>query len=268
MNQYLNESATKEIEKDMNTNELETMAITENTGFSAPADMGFLLDGFCEECAGMTFRPERVKMPTGGNTAFRMPDDGSGAPEPREQLDCVILLSHPANTYYAESYKGQRNRPDCWSQDGVRGSGGMLCRECPHNQYGSGGGNAKACKSRRMLYILLENQLFPMTLNLPGGSLQSFGRYVQSLLGSGLRPNQVVTRISLRKITSPSGVDYAQAVFRCLRPLTEAEKRNMAEMARQVRALAAGLNSAPMPAEEPEAGMVDMETGEILRPLT
>lgn len=246
----------------------ESTEMTVNGGFSELSNMNFLTEAMNDECAGLEFSLDRVKIPAGGMTAFEVPTGDGETSELQKEIECVILLSHPANAYYRDVYKGGSNPPDCGSFDGVTGSTGALCKSCPYNQFGSGEGKAKACKNRRMLYILREHELFPMMLNLPTGSLRPFTKYVQSLLTMHKRPHQVVTRISLRKASSSSSIEYSQAVFKCVRALTPDEQTNIDAMVSQVRGIAAGLTVASMtPVDDQDNPFVDPETGEIIQPL-
>ena len=251
-----------------NTQKNDTNEMTVASGFSEIANMSFLAEAMNDECAGLEFTLDRVKIPSGGMTAFEVPSGDGESSELVKEIDAVILLSHPANAYYRDVYKGGSNPPDCGSFDGMTGSSGQLCKTCPYNQYGSGEGKAKACKNRRMLYLLRENELFPMTLNLPTGSLRGFTKYVQSLLTVHKRPHQVVTRISLRKASSSSNIEFSQAVFKCVRALTPEEQTGIDSMVAQVRGIADSLNtSALIPADDADNPFVDPETGEIIQPL-
>ena len=245
-------------------NETTEMAVA--SGYSAIANMDFLAEAMNDDCAGLDFKFDRIKIPSGGMTAFEVPsEDGEGSDLVKE-IEAVILYSHPANSYYTEAYKGGSNPPDCGSFDGITGTGtpGGICKNCPFNQFGSGEGKSKACKNRRMLYLLRENEIFPLTLNLPTGSLKGFTKYVQTLLARGKRPNQVVTKISLRKAASASGIDFSQAVFKVVRSLDAAEQKNIDVMADQMKDYASGLTTAAMVEDTP---FVDAETGEIIEPL-
>lgn len=251
-----------------NTQKNETNEVTVASGFSELSGMNFLAEAMSDECAGLEFSLDRVKIPAGGMTAFEVPTGDGETSELEKEIDCVILLSHPANAYYRDVYKGGSNPPDCGSFDGVTGSSGQLCKTCPYNQFGSGEGKAKACKNRRMLYILREHELFPMILNLPTGSLRPFTKYVQSLLTMRKRPHQVVTRISLRKANSSSSIEYSQAVFKCLRALTPEEQTGIDNMVAQVRGIAAGMTVTAMtPVNDTDNPFVDPETCEIIQPL-
>ena len=243
--------------------------MTTTHGFTELSNMSFLSEALKDECAGLEFSLDRIKIPAGGMTAFEVPTGDGENTELQKELECVILLSHPANAYYHDVYKGGSNPPDCGSFDGITGSDGTACKTCPYNQFGSGDGKAKACKNRRMLYLLRENEIFPLILNLPTGSLKGFTRYVQSLLTVHLRPHQVVTRISLRKASSSSNIEYSQAVFKCVRPLTTEEQANIDVMVAQAREIANNLTVASLtPAEDPDNPFLDPETGEMTQPLS
>ena len=108
----------------------------------------------------------------------------------------VILYNHPAYAYYASAFAGGHAAPDCSSIDGVTGVGmpGGDCRTCPYNKFGSGDGQSKLCKNKRMLYILREGELFPVALSLPTGSLKTFTNYVKRQLTKGRKISQIVTK--------------------------------------------------------------------------
>lgn len=178
----------------------------------------------------------------------------------------VIVYNHPAYAYYRDKYTGGNNPPDCGSFDGVTGIGnpGGNCQNCPYNKFGSGEGQSKLCKNKRMLYILREGELFPITLSLPTGSLKSFTNYVKSQLSRGRKLNQVVTKITLKKATNASGIAFSQAVFSFERMLTAEERNAVAGVSETVKAYAANLTPASLIDDEP---LVDPETGEIIEPL-
>ena len=178
----------------------------------------------------------------------------------------VIVYNHPAYAYYHDKYTGGNNPPDCGSFDGVTGIGtpGGSCQNCPYNKFGSGEGQSKMCKNKRMLYILREGELFPITLSLPTGSLKSFTNYVKSQLSRGRKLNQVVTKITLKKATNASGIAFSQAVFAFERMLDAQERTAVAGVTESVKVYAANLTMASLMEDEPP---VDPETGEIMEPL-
>ena len=250
----------------------ENTGMAERGGFAEIANIDLIQEAMNDECAGLEFSLDRIKIPSGGMTAFEVPTGDGETTELEKEIECVILLSHPANAFYREAYKGGSNPPDCGSFDGEHGDGvpGGNCRTCPYNQFGSGDGKAKACKNRRMLYIQREGEAIPMMLNLPTGSLRAFTKYAQSVLCRGRRLNQVVTRISLRKASSSSSIEFSQAVFKCVRPLNPKEQASVDALAGIARAAAARLTTAHLaePADDiPEIPAIDPETGEAIEPL-
>jgi len=236
-------------------------------GFATQEDMQWLSEAMNEDCAGIELQLDRIKIPAGGSTAFEVPSGDSDEPEMVKEITGVILFNHPANAYYTEKYTGGSNPPDCSSFDGVHGNGtpGGYCANCLYNKFGSGDGKSKACKNRRMLYILREGQLFPVILNLPVGSSASYKNYVKHLLTKRTSLNRVVTSISLKKAMSDSNIAFSQASFKCVRSLTNEEVESLAPMVEQMKTYAANLTTADL-TEENNAPVVDVETGEIIEP--
>ena len=125
-------------------------------GFATQEDMQWLSEAMNEDCAGIELQLDRIKIPAGGSTAFEVPGESEDDVEMVKEITGVILYNHPAFSYYTEKYTGGNNPPECGSFDGVTGHGnpGGSCSSCPYNQFVSGDGQSKACKNRRMLYIL------------------------------------------------------------------------------------------------------------------
>lgn len=243
--------------------------VTVTGGFAAMQGLEILNEALMDDCQGLEFSFDRIKIPAGGSTAFEVPGDDEDDVTMAKDITGVILFNHPAYAYYVDKYTGGSNPPDCGSFDGISGSGnpGGSCATCPYNQFGSGDGQSKACKNRRFIYVIREGELFPMVLSLPTGSLKEFTKYVKRQLTKGRKLNQVVTKISLKKATSNSGIAYSQAVFSFVRPLDSAEKTAMANMTEQVKAYTANLTTAALVAVAEDEPMVDPETGEIIEPL-
>ena len=247
-------------------NKATEVAVT--SGFAALANAGVLNDA-TEDLAGLDLTFDRIKIPAGGSTAFEIPDGDSEEVNMVKEIVGVILLHHPAYAYYKEKYTGGSNPPDCGSFDGVTGTGdpGGACATCPLNQFGSGDGQSKACKNRRMIYVLMEGELFPMVLSLPTGSLKEFTKYLKRQLSKGRKLNQIVTKISLKKATNNSGIAFSQAVFTFDRVLNEEEKAAVAVMTESVKNYAANLTMAALAGVDEDASFVDAETGEVIEPL-
>ena len=239
-----------------------------NTGFATPADMQWLNDAMSEDCAGIELQLDRIKIPAGGSTAFEIPTGDSDEPEMAKEITGVILYNHPAYAYYTDKYTGGSNPPDCSSFDGIHGTGtpGGNCKTCPLNKFGSGDGKSKACKNRRILYILREGELFPVILNLPVGSSGAYKNYVKHLLTQRSSLSRVVTTISLKKAMSESNIAFSQATFKCVRQLTDDEISALEPLVNQMKDYAANLSASDF-SENEELPPVDPNTGEILEPL-
>lgn len=240
---------------------------TTGNGFLALADFN-MNDSMAEELEGLEGGFDRVKIPAGGATSYELPGDDADESETVKEFSAVILYHHPILQYYREKYTGGSNPPDCGSFDGVTGEGdpGGVCAKCPLNQFGSGENNAKACKTRRRVFLLREGELFPLILSLPTGSMREFSRYIKRLLSKGKKSNMVVTRFSLKKATNSSGIAYSQAQFAIDRPLTSEEQILINKLTEQVKTYSRRVG---FDTEEPvEAGpFVDPETGEVVEPL-
>ena len=237
-----------------NTTGTDVMSI----GFEAMTDIN-LNKMMAEEFAGLDITFDRIKIPSGGGTAFEVPSDDPDEPETVKEFSAVILYHHPLFVYYRDKFTGGNAPPDCSSFDGQIGEGdpGGMCSECELNEFGTGENGAKACKARRRLYLIREGEIFPMLLSLPTGSLKAFTKYLMRLYSKGGREsNSVVTLFSLKKAVNSTGVTYSQAQFAVDRSLTPEEKIVIKGLSEQVRALSrtVGVNNAEL-AEMDEAAI-------------
>ena len=253
----------------MATNNKETaLTAQKSTGYLALAnnDIGAMM---AEELDGLDAGFERIKIPSAGSTVFEMPGE-SDETESVKEFSAVILYHHTLYAYYKSKYTGGNNPPDCGSFDGITGEGdpGGKCSACPFNQFGSGENGAKACKNRRRVYVLKEGEIFPLLLSLPTGSLKEFTRYIKRLLSKGRKSNAVVTRFTLKKATSNTGVLYSQAGFAIERPLSSEEHSLIEKLSEQVKAYSSRVAyDYDAPANDAGEWNVDPETGEIIEPL-
>ena len=252
----------------MSTNETSNALTTIESGYIALADTD-LSEIMAEDCQGLEFTLDRVKLPAGGGIAFEIPSSDGTDAEMEKELRGIIVFNHPAYAYYTDKYSGGSNPPDCGSFDGVCGTGnpGGSCADCPYNKFGSGEGQSKACKNKRMLYILREGEIFPVVLSLPTGSLRAFTQYMKSQLTKGRKLKDVVTKISLKKATNASGITFSQAVFSFDRVLTDAEKKAVSGIVESTKSYAANLNPVSVTDLNDAVPFVDETTGEIIEPL-
>ncbi len=249
----------------MSANKGNAALAVQNSGYLALANTDFSAM-VSSEMEGLDLSFDRVKIPSGGSTAFELPADGDDT-ETVKEFSAVILHHHPLNAFYETKYTGGSNPPDCGSVDGKTGSSGQSCATCRYNQFGTGENGAKACKNKRRVYLLREGELFPMLLTLPTGSLKAFTKYVKSQLSRGKKTNAVVTRFSLKKVTNTGGIAYSQAVFSVDRDLSPEEQSVIQPISEQIRQYAAAVGFDADGAAPDGEPYCDPETGEIIEPL-
>lgn len=177
---------------------------------------------------------DRVKIPSGGITAFEIPGDDLDNPDIVKEIDGIIVYAQRINAYWKDTYSGDNTFPNCSSNDGMVGvefETGEIhkCRSCPFNQYNSAvNGGGKACKNMRRLYILRNKSIFPIILTLPPTSLTDYDSYIgKHVAGNGTRPHFVITRISLKKAQNKNGIAYSKAQFRLLGVVPDAMKAEL-----------------------------------------
>ena len=232
-----------------------------------------MADALQEELAGLDLTFDKIKIPAGGSITFEVPGEDPDSPDVVKEFTGVIVHQHPVRMYYREKYNGSSNPPDCGSFDGIVGIGnpGGNCKTCPFNQYGSAvdDGKGKACKDRRRIYILKKDEMFPLLLSLPTGSLKSLTTYITRLLSKGLRTNLVVTKFLLKKAFNANNIAYSQAVFNTDRELTTDEQTAINRVSEQIKSMSksVGFELDNIHDSDDDSLIVYPETGEIIEPL-
>lgn len=199
-----------------------------------------------EELDGLGSIPfDRAKIPTGGNTNFEIPDEDDddnliSTPE----IVGVIVYHHPANGRWEKGYDGSSEPPVCSSSNGKTGlnisTGEVLnCANCPFNQYGSGEqNNSKACKNVHRVFVLRSGNPVPLLLTLPPTSLGSMRNYIaKKLLLQGMKSNQVITKITLKKEKSKSNMPYSKVVFEKVGMLNDEQLKSVESMHSAIKSL-------------------------------
>ena len=215
---------------------------------------------FLEELSGLDNEFERIKIPAGGSTIFELPSGNPDEPDTVKEFSAVILYHHPMYIFYSSKYSGSSNPPDCLSVDGITGIGnpGGNCINCPKNKFGSGENGSKACKNKHQIYLLRENEMFPLILSLPTSSNNEFSKYIKRLLSKGKKSDKVVTKFSLKKAVNKTGILYSQVQFAAFRDLNPKETEIIQNYSNEVKAYAKKkanlLNSQEL----------DINTGEIV----
>jgi hypothetical protein len=249
----------------MATKKETALVAQDNQGFLALANTDFA-ESIAEELDGLDLTFDRIKIPSGGGITFEVIGE-DGEPEPVKEFSAVILHHHALNAYYKTKFTGGNNPPDCSSIDGRAGHGdpGGECQSCPLNEFDTGENGSKACKNRRLLYLIKEGETFPQVLSLPVGSIKEFTNYLKRTLSKGNKSNAVVTRFSLKKATNQGGVVYSQAQFAVDRLLTPDEYALIKNLTEQVKTYS---KTAPVSVNAVNIDiLVDEETGEVIEPL-
>lgn len=217
------------------------IATIENSGYlMATVNLSEL---FNEEMDGLTPTFDRIRIPAGGGISYEVPGDDPSSPDMAKDFNAVILYHHPIFSYYTEKFNGGNQPPECSSIDGHVGIDATTgeckdCKTCPFAQFGSGENGGMACKQKRRVYLLRENELLPVILTVPTGSLKEFTKYVTRLLQKGKKTNQVVTRFALQKAQNSTGIAFSQVVCSVDRQLSPEEQASVNSMSEQVKAYA------------------------------
>jgi cupin superfamily acireductone dioxygenase involved in methionine salvage len=98
---------------------------------------------------------------------------------------------------------------------------------------------------------------------LPTGSLKAFTRYLMRVIPKYKNSNAVVTRFTLKKSSSNTGINYSQTQFAVERALSPEEYSLISAMTEQVKALSRNVGY-----ETEDSLNIDPETGEIIEPLS
>ncbi|MCC5910045.1 MAG: hypothetical protein JJT76_06370 [Clostridiaceae bacterium] len=209
------------------------------TGFQVPLVQEEVKEAMAEEMEGLEILFDRAKIPSGGGLAFEVPWEDVDQPQLLQELIGVIVDHHPVNGYWQERYNGGNTPPDCSSMDGKRGEGspGGDCKTCSLNQFGSDeDGKGKACKNMHRIYLLRSGEVLPILLTLPPTSIKNFSNYMaKRIITKGHRSYGVVTKITLKKVQSNSGITYSQAQFTLEEVLKPEVVEQMTEFSRGIK---------------------------------
>ena len=138
----------------------------------------------------------------------------------------VIIFKHNTRSYWAKSFdEGEVDSPpDCFSEDGNIGVGepGGECESCPMAQFGSDG-NGQACKKHQRLYVLMQDDLLPVTLNIPTGSLRKAKSYYLSLAQKGVPYYGIITSFTVTDAKNKQGIKYPEINFSVKKFLSQDE---------------------------------------------
>ena len=169
---------------------------------------------------------EMVKLPSQGLTAFTVKDE-NGEDDLVKTITGILLHQHKIRAYWATSFAGGSQPPECHSNDCIRGNAPdeffvrtnnpeKTCATCPFDQFGSiddpnnPDSRAKACGEKRLMFILTPDSALPIILRASSMSLKSTKKYLVLLSFKKARQiYEVVTEFYLTKESNRSGQDVS-----------------------------------------------------------
>ena len=180
---------------------------------------------------------DRIVVPLGGGLNWTVPTlEGEDS---EKSLDGIIVHWTAPRAYWATGMDvGGNTPPDCSSHDGDVGYGqpGGDCFTCPLNQWGSAeGGAGKACKEKRMLFLLRASDLLPIVIQAPSTSIQPIKKYLLRLASQGLPYWSVMTSLSLEKGANSAGIAFSRISPKSAGPIPEEQRGILAEYVQAIK---------------------------------
>jgi hypothetical protein len=145
---------------------------------------------------------DRVTLPLGGATNWSVPSlEGE---ESMQYIDGIIVHLATPRAYWESSLDDGEGSgpPDCSSEDSQWGVGtpGGDCFKCKLGEWGSADrGQGKACKEKRLLYVLRADAILPIVIQGPATSIGNIKKYMLRLANARTPYWQVYTRLGLEK---------------------------------------------------------------------
>jgi len=180
---------------------------------------------------------DRITVPLGGGVNWTVPTlEGE---DTAKTLDGIIVHWTSPRAYWAAGMEvGGNTPPDCSSSNGEIGYGnpGGDCYSCPLNQWGSAdGGSGKACKEKRMLFLLRPNDLLPIVVQAPSTSIQPVKKYLLRLASQGFSYWTVLTKLSLEKGNNATGIAFSRIVPKSSGPVPEEQRAQLDEYVKAIK---------------------------------
>ena len=159
------------------------------------------------------FDLERVTVPSGGGTQWTIQDIEEGERSVKK-IEGIIIYWRNVRVYYETKFSGGNERPDCVSDDGVRGVGdpGGVCTECPYAQWGSDESGGQKCQQKKMLFVLQRDSMLPLVISVPPTSIKAIKGYFLRLTAKMVPYWAVVTKLELAKTKNEAGISYSVVV--------------------------------------------------------
>jgi len=162
----------------------------------------------------------RITMPSGKSTTWIIPDiEAEGGEIETKAITGVIVSTQTTRQYWETSFEeGGGNPPDCASVDGITGVGnpGGECLQCEKNEFKSEGGKnrAKECQERKLVFVVLRDDVLPTLISAPPASLKNIRQYLFELTKKRRFIHSVYTEITLTTDKNDDGIFYPKMVFR------------------------------------------------------
>lgn len=213
---------------------------------------------------------DKIRMPAGGGLTFEVADE-SGNLVPVQEIRGVIIDHFPFKAWWEKSFEEKTGeddkRPDCFSADGITGTGcpekgipaGQPCASCKYGAWGSDrrGGRGKDCNDKIRIHILREGEVFPIFIDLPATSHANLKDYIKRLTNRLKHYYGVVTSIKLEKDKNAGGTEYSKATFAKAADLTPAEKVAMKQYIDSMKDIIRQIDAETI-AAEPDDGSPDL----------
>tara|TARA_R100000315_G_scaffold49000_1_gene23276 strand:+ start:778 stop:1527 length:750 start_codon:yes stop_codon:yes gene_type:complete len=231
-------------------NKEKALAKTGETGYAIvdSPDAHEVMIGAFDQLGVSDFQLGRIKIPAGGGMAWEV--ESLEGTEVHQSLDVLILaIKGNQKSWWSSSMEegGGGTPPSCSSKDGVFGFGVNTldaapdaaptknrCSECAWNQFGSAGAG-KACKDHSLLFFFREGSRLPSLLTVPATSQKALQGYILKLIDAGKRAEGCVTRLSLKKAQSQSGITYSTLDLSWVSDLDDEAKAKMVEVSKDFR---------------------------------
>ena len=175
----------------------------------------------------------RISIPTAGMTQFQIPTLEGDEMTP-DLAVIMVAVKGNEKAWWREEFSGGGSPPDCSSHDGQFGigtnsldpeaeTGKWACADCNWNQFESSrsGSKGKDCRDMAFLDLMI----------VPATSLKSVREYMTRLISNGKTLASVVTKFTLVKAQSQSGITYSQLALSYVRDLTAEESGRVAGVA-------------------------------------
>lgn len=164
------------------------------------------------------FDLEKLRVPGSGGTTWEVPSLEGTTPHKKLELVITNVRMSQRAWYRTDADEGAGGPPDCGSTDGVNGFGfrelgeqpegarptRQECSTCAWGEWGSDrdGGKGQDCREFAWVIGFPKDSALPIQLSVPRTSLKPLRAYLMKLMAAGLKPQQVVSALTLKKIGS------------------------------------------------------------------